>query len=164
MKKLIITTIAAIGLSGLAQAETINFGGTVSTTCAFSNNVTGTMVNYTDGIDYALDAGFTQGTAASVDVAYSGAPTFAINAVTGFSSAPNGAPTPQNIYTGIVFNNSQNSANAAIAGADMFTSGTKTFGLDGGASQDTAHVKMKAVANGPWAVGQYDANTTVTCQ
>lgn len=147
-----------------AYGETINFSGTVSTSCTFSNQAAGALVATSNGSEYILDAGFNTGGAARVDIAYTGSPSFGIAAVSGFSSSPGGTPALSSIVTGISFSNSTNNSNAITAGANSFTSGSKTFSLTGTASSDNIYVFMKAIAASPFPVGQYDANTTITCQ
>lgn len=164
MNKILVTLLASIGLVSLAHAEAINFSGTVSTSCTFSNPVSGQLVAWTDGSGYILDGGYSQGNGASIAVDYTGSPTFAINAVSAIASAPGGAPAVTQFNTGLSFDVAANNAAAITAGADNFTNGTRTLMLAGSSSSDVARIKMKATAAAPWPVGNYDVNTTVTCQ
>lgn len=163
MKKLLIL----LGLiSTFATAETLNFSGTVSTSCAFSNATTGSLVAHTQGSNYVLDGSFDgSGTASTVDIAYSGQPTFTINALQNLSSFPNGTPTVNQYNTGVFFGLNDNTANANAVGANSFTSGSKSFLLDNTtASSDTATVRVSARANSPFPVGNYSAEVVVSCQ
>lgn len=162
-KKLSILTILAI-CSSLAYAESVNFAGTVSTSCAFSNNTGGVLGVGAVGTNYHLAAGMGGiGNAASVDIAYSGDPTFTIDAVSSITS-PGGAPTPSDIRTGVFFGQSANNNAAGTALAHDFGSGTKTFQLDHAYTTDTATIQMMARASSPWVTGSYSAQTTITCQ
>lgn len=163
MKNKILTMILALASLNV-YAETINFSGTVSTSCTFSNQTAGTLAATTNGYNYFLDAGFNSGIPANIDIAYTGAPTFGISAVSTLSSAPNGAPAISSFETGVSFGNSANNTSASNVGANNFTSGSKSFQLTNAVSSDSVFIKMKAVASAPFPVGQYDANTTITCQ
>ena len=164
MKKIIIAALATLGMAA-AQAETVNFSGTVATSCTFSNKTSGSLVASSNGSSYVMDAGFAgHGSGASVDIAYSGSPTFSIQAVQGFSSAPGGAPSLTSVSTGVSFGVAANQTAAINAGATGFSSGTKYVTLDNGSTSDTATVKMAAYAATAFPVGNYDAQSTITCQ
>lgn len=172
VKRVLALAVLSIGATS-AMAETVNFAGTVSTSCAFSNDTAGVMNAQAINGQYVLGAGLfysgvTPGSAATVDIAYSGAPTFSISAVSSLSSAASGAPSPSAFNTGVWFSggtkSADNTAAAALAGANSFSNGSKSFALDGGATSDTANIGMNAVASSPWTTGNYSASTTITCQ
>lgn len=164
-KKIGAAVVAILGSITVAQAETINFAGTVSTTCVFSNNTAGVLNAYANGSQYYLASGSGPGAGspASVDIAYTGSPTFAINAIGSVSSSAS-VPSLNSLTTGVTMGEGANQANAISAGATSFTSGTKSFALDNSASTDTATISMVAVASSPFPVGTYSGQTTVTCQ
>lgn len=146
-------------------AETINFSGTVSTSCVFSNDVAGTLLARGTGSSYFLASGDGPGTGdpATIDIAYTGSPTFAINAISSVTSSAT-LPSISSITTGVYFGVGANTLAAANAGATNFTSGTKSFTLDSNTSSDTARIKMVAEASSPFLTGTYSGQTTVTCQ
>lgn len=167
MKKIIAIALALTGISGIAHAESINFSGTITTSCAFSNASAGELLATGNGTEYQLASGFGAGSGipATVDIAYSGSPTFAINAVPTVAYSGGGsAPTPTSITTGIWFTEAANTTNAVNAGADSFTSGTKVFSLNNSYTTETARVRMAALSTTPFPTGTYTATTTVTCQ
>lgn len=162
-KKILAIALGLSCIAGVSQAEQVNFAGTVSTSCAFGNNQTGALNAYGSNGNYKLDAGFTQGTPAQLDITYTGAPTFEVTAVNDVQGS-NGVPSLSSITTGLVFSAGANQAASNAAGANSFTSGSKSFTLDSNVSSDTVGVKMLAQSTNPFPVGNYTANTTVTCQ
>lgn len=160
MKKL---SLLLLLFSSSVFAESVTFSGTVSTSCSFSNTVAGNLQAITDGIGYSVTTDVGNGTRGSVDIAYSGSPTFSIQAPSGFSSAPGGTPT-SSFLTGVNFSQAANNNAAITAGADSFSTGTKFLTLDSNSTTDTALFKFVANANSPYPVGSYSANVTFTCQ
>lgn len=161
--KIISIAVALTCVAGMAQAESINFSGTVSTSCSFGANSAGVLNAYAQGNEYKLDAGYNSGSPSTVDITYTGAPTFTIDSVANVSGS-NGMPSLTGIQTGASFSKAGNQSAAITAGANNFTSGNKSFQLDGQEVSDTLSVRMLATATSPFAVGTYSAQTTVTCQ
>lgn len=164
-KKIVAAVVAILGCISIAQAETVNFSGTVSTSCVFSNASAGVLNAYANGSSYFLGSGDGPGSGspAAVDIAYTGAPTFSINSINSVTSSAQ-LPSISSITTGVYYGVGANTSAAAAAGATSFTSGTKTFQLDSNTSSDTAIFKMVAEATSPFLVGNYSGQTTVTCQ
>lgn len=147
-----------------AFAENIDFAGSVSTSCSFSNQTTGVIeVQNNSNGNFYLGADGWIGTASSFDIAYDGTPMFSISAVNSFQSSPPNTPNVT-FETGIRFDNSANNINSTTSGANSFTTGTKSFLLDPGASFDTGHVSFIATAYSPFPVGNYQAIAVITCQ
>lgn len=163
MKKKILTIIAALSCIGIAQAETVNFAGTVSTSCSFGGNTPGTLTAYAQGANYYLDAGFSQGTGSTTDISYTGSPTFTITAVSNVSGS-NGVPSLTDITTGTFWGITANQTAANAVSANGFTTGSKSFTLSDTATTDTLTVKMRANASSPFPVGTYNAQAIITCQ
>lgn len=162
MKKII--TILMVLFTAQAIAETIDFNGTVTTSCQFSNQVSGTLMNEVSDTTYKLSTDAIGGSRASFDLAYTGAPTLTIQAPVSLTNFPNGTPTINNIITGINFDNNANNSNAITAGANNFNSGIKSVTLDSNSTTDTATVKLIASALSAFPVGSYSAQVTLTCQ
>lgn len=158
-----VLLFALLSSIGLAQAETVDFSGAVTTSCSFSSPQAGSLSASAVGNRYVLDAGFNNAGAASMQIAYTGAPTFTVNAVNNVTGS-NGVPTIESITTGVSFGDSGNNSNALSAGANSFTTGSKSFNLDSNSSSDTVSVKMRVIATSPFAVGNYSANAVITCQ
>lgn len=166
----VLSTIPSVSF-----AETVNFSGSLSTSCVFNNNTAGTLgvsaINMPNGGLYVLDGGLPNmggnGTPSLIDFTYTGAPTFTVNAVTSLT-VPGGQAQPNNIVTGVSFTggakSTENTAAANSAGADRVTIGSVSFQLNSGATSDTANVGVYATSYHPWAAGSYSASTTVTCQ
>lgn len=168
MKKTLMVALATIGLAGAAQATPtgqMNFSGLVTTNCTFTNVAAGTLSARGTGSEYLLESGAPgSGLSASFDLAYGGAPTVSIDAVTAFSVAPQNLPTLTSLTTGLFFNNPDNDLLASAAGAHSFSTGSKSFALDPGVTQDVGSVVLSASAATAFPVGDYHAETTITCQ
>lgn len=167
MKKSILFGLILSSLSIPSFAENIGFAGTIATSCAFSNYVTGTLDVHVLSNTYYLDGGMDGlGAPGRVTIDYTGSPTFSITGVGNLDSSPNGTPSINQYSTGVYFGDAANTANAITAGADGFNGQvTKYFLLDPtNVTQDVAYVKMSARATSPFPVGNYTAHAVVTCQ
>lgn len=147
-----------------AFADNIDFSGSISTSCSFSNKTTGAIDVQNDrNGNFYLGADGWIGTASSFDIAYDGTPIFSVSAVNSFQLSPPNTPNVS-FETGVRFDNSANNINSTTSGANSFTAGTKSFLLDSGASFDTGHVSFIATANSRFPVGNYQAIAVITCQ
>lgn len=167
MKKKVLLGLVASVLSFGALAEQVDFAGSVTTSCAFSNYTTGGLVAHTTGGYYYLDGNMNgAGAPGTVDVTYTGAPMFTITGVSSLDSSPNGTPNISQFNSGVRFSDALNQANALTAGANNVQGGNSaSFHLDDtNVSQDTATVKMSARAINPFPVGNYTAHVTISCQ
>lgn len=167
MKKKVLLGLTASLLSFGVLAEQVDFSGSVTTSCAFSNYTGGVLTAHTGAGNYYLDAQmYGSGSAGSVDVTYTGAPTFTITGASSLDSSPNGTPNINQFSTGISFSDALNNAAAITGGAANFNGGlTKTFQLDDtNVSQDTALVRFAARAATPFPTGNYTSHVVVSCQ
>lgn len=167
MKKKILLGLVASVLSFGVLAEQVDFRGTVTTSCAFSNYTTGGLVAHTTGGYYYLDGNMNgAGAPGSVTVTYAGAPTFTITGTSSLDSAPGGTPNISQFNSGVSFSDALNQAAALAVGANNVTGGqSANFRLDDtNVSQDTATVRLSARASAPFPTGNYTAHVTISCQ
>lgn len=102
MKKKILLGLMASVLSFGVLAEQVDFSGTVTTSCFFSNYTPGGLVSHTTGGYYYLDGNMNgAGTPGSVTVAYAGAPTFTITGASTLDTSPSGVPSISEFKSGV---------------------------------------------------------------
>lgn len=153
MKKTAIALTALITLNAYATTQNLSVSGTVGSQCSFVSVNNGTF-----GFDVTapniLDTASTNGSHASVGIAYNNTPTISINEITSFASAPSG------------FNDTVNFTNrffSANAGQISYSGGVASFTQSSGTT-DTLTLQLRAVnATANYPVGNYTATTTITC-
>lgn len=155
------TKISALTLSlmmsscAYAASGTLTYSGTVSTTCAFSNitNATLGVAPQTANILWTNSPG----TPAGLTIDYVGTPTMSVEAVSGFTTKPNGVADGDFTYTTSV--TSSNGATYSL------NSGYYTHSYTTG-NQDNLTVNLgAAVSNGDNVpLGSYATSSIITCQ
>lgn len=158
MKKSVSFLLISLCISSklFAATGTMNFTGTVSTVCSFSNLNNGTLA-----VDPAqpniLSTNVAGGTAGSVTLNYIGTPTMSVEEVQGFATKPSGVNNGDFTYSTNVISNNGISYNA--------NQGYLTATYSTGTS-DTLQVGLVASksAGSSVATGSYTASSILTCQ
>lgn len=163
MKRKLLALLLPV-LVTTAYAETVNFSGTVSTSCQFTGTTDGVLDATGVNGYYQLSTTNGNGRSASLDIAYQGSPTFILDSTSNVNYVGQGIEPTLTIFTGATFLNQQNQTNARSNGFHWFESGSKSMQLTDSASTDRVFVNLLATASSPFPVGAYSASTTVTCQ
>ena len=154
MKKL-IALISIVSLNAFSATSTLQFNGTVATTCAFSSQVNGAL-----GVDASapalLSTTAATGTAGQVTLTYFGTPTMSVEEVQGFTTKPSGVNNGDFTYTTHV---------TSSAGKTYTSSGGfLTYNYASG-STDTLNIDLQATkSSGNVPLGSYSAASALTCQ
>lgn len=147
-----------------SHAETVNFSGTVTTSCEFYDSGVG-VVDATGGNGiYRLSTMYGAGRPATIDFNYQGSPTLTLAAIQNFQYSGQGVAPAHSVYTEASFSNPNNELIAVANGFHGFDSGTKTMQMSGTTNTDRMFINLVATASSSFPIGDYSANTVVTCQ